>query len=387
MSVLDWPTGVTAHKPEKCCAGYTLFAPIHGPYVYLIDMDGEVVHIWPVNMSKDDAGEGTTIGTTWYYKYLPATQSLLVFVNGFGVKELDWEGNVLWEYRDRDAHHDFSRLENGNTLILSRNTAADLRDIADGPCYDDYFVEVAPDGHIVWEWHLPDHYEELGLSSEAKRHIRARGKDWAHTNTLEALPDGNIATCFRHLGIIAIVDRQTSDFTWMYDDLVGPHHPNMVENGNIIVYDNGGECGFDRGYPSKFRHYTRLLEIDPTTDEVVWEYTYSPPNWVRTHASSARNAYRQQFLSSAWGSIQRLANGNTFSLDATKGRLFEVTLESEIVWEYVNPFLSQSFEPYVPGTAINRGVYRCYRIPYEDAPKARLAIDPDKVPFRPGHHI
>ena len=187
--------------------------------------------------------------------------------------------------------------------------------------------------------------------------------------------------------MIAIVDKATGKFLWTYDDLVGPHHPNMIENRNLVVYDNGGDCGFDRGYPSKSRHYTRLVEIEIKTKKVVWDYTYQPRNWVRGHVSSARDPDRQQFLSTAWGSIQRLPSGNTFSLDATKGRLFEITPDGEIVWEYVNPFLSYSFEPYVPGAVIDKGVYRCYRVPYERAPRASIGANAAPAPFRPGHHI
>jgi hypothetical protein len=34
---------------------------------------------------------------------------------------------------------------------------------------------------------------------------------------------------------------------------------------------------------------------------------------------------------------ERLANGNTLITESEGGRLFEVTPEGEIVWEYLNP--------------------------------------------------
>jgi len=34
---------------------------------------------------------------------------------------------------------------------------------------------------------------------------------------------------------------------------------------------------------------------------------------------------------------QRLPNGNTLITESTQGRIFEVTPENEIVWEYYNP--------------------------------------------------
>ena len=35
---------------------------------------------------------------------------------------------------------------------------------------------------------------------------------------------------------------------------------------------------------------------------------------------------------------QRMKNGNTFITEGPKGRIFEVTPEGEIVWEYLNPY-------------------------------------------------
>jgi len=372
MSVLEWRKGLSVYKPDKCYNGYTIYAPTESSYVYMIDMNGEVVHIWAVNLKRDDEKEGVTLGTTYYYKYLK-NHDLLVHVDGFGVQELDWDSRVVWQHRIKHAHHDFARLDNGNTLILYRELINEPK-ISEKPIYDDRFREVTPSGETIWEWHCADHFEEFEFNTEARDMIQRRGGDWAHTNTVDVLPNGSIITCFRHLGIIGIVDKVSGKIIWKYDKLIGPHHPNMIENGNIIVYDNGSSSG----YPSKFRDYTRLVEINPKTNEIVWEYSYLPPNWVRTHKSHHLQArHRSQFYSRAWGSVQRLPNGNTFSLDATGGRLFEITPEGEIVWEFVNPYLGVNLTYWDHGALlINRGVYRCYRVAYEDAPKASVHIKP-----------
>ena len=38
--------GVTHHEPSRTRAGYTLFAPMYGRNVWLIDMWGTIVHRW-----------------------------------------------------------------------------------------------------------------------------------------------------------------------------------------------------------------------------------------------------------------------------------------------------------------------------------------------------
>ena len=42
------------------------------------------------------------------------------------------------------------------------------------------------------------------------------------------------------------------------------------------------------------------------------------------------------------GSAERLPNGNTFICESSSGRVFEVTSDCEVVWEYINPFLAIS---------------------------------------------
>ena len=43
------------------------------------------------------------------------------------------------------------------------------------------------------------------------------------------------------------------------------------------------------------------------------------------------------FESAVRASQERLPNGNTLITEADGGRLFEVTPEGEVVWDYVNP--------------------------------------------------
>jgi hypothetical protein len=56
----------------------------------------------------------------------------------------------------------------------------------------------------------------------------------------------------------------------------------------------------------------------------VWEYRGRPSyTFFSPHISGA----------------QRLTSGNTFICEGQWGRLFEVTPEGDIVWEYVSPFM------------------------------------------------
>ncbi|OPZ08885.1 MAG: hypothetical protein BWZ10_02614 [candidate division BRC1 bacterium ADurb.BinA364] len=50
---------------------------------------------------------------------------------------------------------------------------------------------------------------------------------------------------------------------------------------------------------------------------------------------------RAGFFSAYRAGVQRLPNGNTLIAESDAGRIFEVTPEKEIVWDYYHPFLAQ----------------------------------------------
>ena len=76
------------------------------------------------------------------------------------ILELDWDSNVVWEYRNPFVHHDFERLPNGNTLVLLfENLSPDLTSRirggmtgdSDPECmFGDQVQEIAPDGSVVY---------------------------------------------------------------------------------------------------------------------------------------------------------------------------------------------------------------------------------------------
>ncbi len=431
-SVVEWPTGVTVHKPEKCYNGFTLFH-VEGN-AYLIDMRGEICHVWS--------------GTSPDLKYLK-NRHLLTGVGGRSavsltrhhtaagcastVAELNWEGDAAWTYKleaGTELHHDLVRLDNGNTLLLLRNWVEAPEGWGDykpptniwyvvprevpleKPVLNDFFREVTPEGKTVWEWHSAEHFGDFGWDDRTREIVTRLAGDWLHTNTLEALPDGNVLTSFNRASMIAIIDRRDGQILWTWgteeNGTVSQHHPNMIPKGypgegNILVYDNGGRGGFD----NRSRNYTRLLEINPETKEIEWEYINLPKNWLRTHHAmgSSMMHHVRRFFSPAWGSAQRLPNGNTMTLDSAANRLFEITYDGEIVWEYISPFMGSAVLPLVEGGIEEDAklekwrckmpgvefylkadnpiqiparrmptycsfIYRCYRIPYENAPRA-----------------
>lgn len=435
MSSTIYPTGTTIYDPEKAWSGYTLM-PIGKVGAVLIDMNGNVVKVW-----KDFQGFPNKLLPGGYVLgSLGVRDSAFSYQDQTDLTQLDWDGNVVWKFDHKEyiedegkpamwmarQHHDYQREGNpvgyyvpgmecktdgGNTLILCHETIHDHK-ISDKQLLDDVFIEVDWEGNIVWEWHVHDHFRELGFSQAAKnvlfrnpnQHFTQNGElgDWMHINSMSYLgpnkwydagderfkPD-NIIWDARESNILAIIDKETGKIVWQLGpdftqtkemrkigQIIGQHHVHMIPKGlpgegNILIFDNGGWAGYglpDRmsidGTKVDIRDHSRILEIDPTTLKVVWSYVGGDTHQYGMGSFITNTRFYSQLISAA----QRLPNGNTMITEGCCSRIFEVTPDKEIVWEYIAPFTKES-----PG----QFVYRAYRYPYDYVPQLEK---PEEVP-------
>ena len=292
------------------------------------------------------------------------------------------------------------RTEGGNTLLLGHKSLT-CNKISDKPLLDDVVYEITWDGDVVWEWVCSEHFDELGFREDAKNilsrdpNVRPVGGgmgDWMHLNSLSALgpnkwhdagdsrfhPD-NLITCGRETNITFIISKQTGELVWKigpnYDEtpqlkglgwIIGQHHAHMIPRGlpgegNILLFDNGGWAGYGAPNPGSptgaknaLRDYSRVLEFDPITLKIVWQYTPTEAGLVHPIDS---NRFYSPFISSA----QRLPNGNTLITEGSGGRILEVTVDHRLVWEYISPHRDTH-------SGMNM-VYRAYRVPYDWVPQ------------------
>jgi hypothetical protein len=111
------------------------------------------------------------------------------------------------------------------------------------------------------------------------------------------------------------------------------------------------------------------LEIDPISLKIVWQYTPAEAGFLIPLDASR---FYSPFVSSA----QRLPNGNTLITEGSDGRIFEVTRNHELVWEYISPYRGSR--------GLTRGlmnmVYRAYRAPYTWVPQRPA---PTEAPILP----
>jgi hypothetical protein len=353
-------TGLIAHDPARAQAGYTLFAPMLGDgTVFLVDMEGKVAHTWRPPFRPGLYGYLLDNGHLFYggkvMDDLGRFEAWPRFKGG-AVLELDWHGRILWELRHPDHHHDARRLRNGNVLLLCltplpAHVAAKVRGglpgtEADGKIYADYLVEMTQQGDVVWEWRSWEHLDPAAYPVT----LQDRRAEWTHGNTVAETADGHLVVSFRNISTVVMIERASGNVVWALSSppLAQQHDPRPLPNGNLLIFDNGTHR---RDHPATF---SRVIEVDPRTSAIVWEYT--DPSLF-------------EFFSPYISGAQRLANGNTLICEGCHGRIFEVTPEREVVWEFVSPHFSH--EAGAPG--LNNWVFRAFRYTAEEIEAARRA--------------
>jgi hypothetical protein len=422
-----YPTGTTIYDPARTWSGFTVISALGTQAVLVIDMNGHLVKRWDdYNNSAGGPARVLPGGVV-----IAAAGARPPHQESLEIIERDFEGKVLWQFGHNvqvpaaDAtniwslrqHHDWQRADfpggyyspdatpaatGAKTLILTH--VSKLRpDIADVTLEDDRLIEVTPDGKIDWEWSAADHIGEFGFSAAARAAIKAspgpnaarNGFDWLHTNAatyvgpnhwfdagdMRFAPD-NVLISSRQASLLAIVARNGSivwqlgpDFSQTkplqaIGQIIGQHNAHIIPKGlpgagNLLVFDNGGASGYGfitplapKGSDALARPNSRVLEINPVTLELVWKY----------------EAFGKFYASNISGA-QRLANGNTLITEGPDGRIFEVTPDAKIVWEYINPLAS--------GPQSSNAVYRAYRVPYGWIPQLQHPEEKAVVPPKP----
>ena len=315
---------VTTYVPGLAFDGFNLYASGHAPEAILMDMKGKVLHKWGYKFRDAFPDHPQPAGPwrmeTWDRVHLYDNGDLLALFDMYGLIKLDKDSNLIWTVPGM-FHHDLQVDRKGFIYALSGEVKIIPRIHEYDPVREDFVTVLDPDGNVVHAVSLLEAFERSSYASFLQK--MPRFGDLFHTNTLKVLDGshasrssifkkGNILISLRTLDVIAIVDMETEEVCWaLSGQWLRQHEPMLLDNGNILLFDNLGHNGM-----------SKVIEIDPFTQEIVWAYE-----------GTAENG----FYSEVSGRNQRLQNGNTLITEATSGRAFEVTRDGKIVWEFYNP--------------------------------------------------
>ncbi len=343
-------SGLTHLDRARATPGFTLFSPLWGAKTFLLDMDGRVVHEW--DLPANPAGYARLLpnGNLFVSTKTDPGPDFPGGAQGGLMRELDWNGGVVNEYVDHFQHHDCRRLPNGHTLYAAweRMPEEHARRVRGGRpgstpetgMHCDVVREADADGNVVFEWHAWEmEIERYELNPLSPRRV------WAWCNSTFPLENGDVLISLRTINTCAVIDRRSRGFVWERTDFSwgGQHDAQMLPNGNIMLFANG-----DSTYEP--HPFSRVIELDPATGEERWVYRDAPSRNFHSHHISGQ---------------ELLWSGNVLICEGLWGRIFEVTREGDLVWEYISPHAHEAFF----GDTVN-WVFRAFRYA-EDSPEIR----------------
>ena len=307
--------------------GYTLFGTRGTSY--LIDFEGHVIHTWNIGTSPrfteggtllDAVGGNPSNSNTW--------------------KELDWNGNVVWQYTESrtnyHAHHDFTKIYNSklgdSTFIYIANKDLTSQQCLDAGCdvannYSgaqmDAIVEVDMQGNIIWEWCFFDHVVQdlyptkptygVIANTPGRINLNLRGNpvrgDWLHCNSLDYNQDKDLIVINSVHGEFYVIDHGNTFI------------PNNHDSSLTLAASSAGDFLYRFGDPAKYD------QGDPPSVEDNWEKATSGNKQIG-------GAHDIQWIKSG------LPGAGNFMVFNNAENLFELTPQSYVV--EINPYLTSS---------------------------------------------
>ena len=327
--------GVVLLDRERAQPGYSLYCNHNEGRAELIDLEGRAVHTWDAPNARHWAsckllpnGDLLVVGTD----FDPAQPRKKVDSQRY-LMMLSWNGEIRWRRRI-SAHHHAALTPDGDILVLDLGYRRMPEVDPTVDTREDFLLLLSRDGEEKARRSINEAFASrpdlLAMQPIEPSHKWGRPQvDWIHSNTAEFMrypqledrhplyASGNVLVTSRLQNAIAVIDWETNRLVWVWGpgELIGPHDASVLENGNILLLDNG----------DKERGWSRVVELDPIAKKIVWSYRAPSPS---------------DFFTVARGSCQRLPNGNTLITDSNHGRAFEVTPAGEIVWDFLNPHLS-----------------------------------------------
>lgn len=315
--------GVVTNGGKLVQLGYNFYADRLTNTAYLMTNDGRVLHTWSRpgpeawgHVELTPAGE-VIVAATWddaKRAQYPDAEAFDPFLF-----KLSRDSQVVWT-RKIPAHHDVRLLRDGRLLTLTTyarhlpaREGAGGRVLAEEYIADNGIAWLDRNGVLLEELSI---YDSLRRSSEVKLQTVA-DTDLLHCNAVQATTDGKVLITSRNQDLVALIAPKTNEVVWAWGQgkLSGPHSGRMLRNGHVLVFDNG----LGRGR-------SRVVEVDPRTDRIVWQYAAEKP---------------EDFYAESGGYCQRLRNGNTLITNSPNYTAFEVTAEGRVVWRFIAP--GQSF--------------------------------------------
>ena len=320
-------TFYTVYDKAAMAKGYLVinrFHPTEQRFVTdLIDMDGTILHSWPIDLPKilpgGSAGEFTHVATA-----LPDGSLLVNFDDVTAMARIDACGKPIWAKTDQVYHHSIERADDGYWTWQDSNWdgGTNQRLIRFDPETGDILESIDLVKDVIAK--SPENATALTIPEGFTFNpnpVKDVDPNIFHPNDVEALTAamapafpqfhaGDLLISMRNLNLVAVIDRKTHDVIWaQYGPWRDQHDPDFNPDGTITVFSNNID-----------RNRSTIIQIDPKTNKFRDMF----------YGSGIR------FDSLIMGKHQRLPNGNWLITAPIEGRVIEVTADGKLVREISN---------------------------------------------------
>ena len=285
--------GVTIFQQDKIQKGHNLYS-VPEPdlrQAFLIDITGNMLHAWSTKHL-------TPKGELQHVEFGP-DKALFGIVYTHAIIKLTRTSDVEWIV-EAGIHHDLDFDEGGYIYTLLFEGGSIRKGGIEYPILNDNVLIIDPDGKQVrkismlpileslitqgrldWMKQWMEQAERNGQTDGRKRQRRFdltpdTAPDVFHLNSIQVLPrsvsglgeKGDFLVSIRELDLVAVIDRETETLQWSWGQGIvqSQHHATLLENNNILIFDNG-----------KLKERSRVIEVDPRLEKIVWQYEGDPP--------------------------------------------------------------------------------------------------------------
>ncbi|KAL5329608.1 hypothetical protein ACEPPN_003123 [Leptodophora sp. 'Broadleaf-Isolate-01'] len=247
--------------------GYTLFAHLTSlGTVRLIANDGTEAHRWDLPYRPGRHARILANGNLAYNGVHPDSPRLFPLWQKYRGNHP--AGKVVHEHRDPLAHHDQHHMDNGEILYTTLEPLTEEQariipggipesEAPDGKVYADCIKHIDSSGNLLWSWKVIENLDPA-LFPLQPHYTRDH---WPLINSVYPLKDGNILASLRSVSAVIVISQETGKVIWHLDSTVvaQQHNASELENGNILIFDNG-----------TFRYresatYSRVIQVSRTT--------------------------------------------------------------------------------------------------------------------------
>ncbi len=214
-------------------------------------------------------------------------------------------------YKSTDIH-DLEVLPNGHALLLHYDTevvdmsSKVLGGEANAQVCGAVIEEIDQSKTPIFIWRSLDS-GHFAITDETRENLLLPNIDYVHANSIQMDDDGNLLLSARHMDEITKINRDSGTIMWRLGGknnqftIIGDsvpfshqHHVRRIENGHITFFDNGNF----RQPKAYSRAVEYALDEKQMTATLVWQYRHAE--------------HDTDIAAGFMGSVQRLANGNTF---------------------------------------------------------------------------